>query len=208
MHWHESAMGVHVFHILNSPSTALPIPSPRVIPVHEPWPPWNWCFWTVVLEKTLESPLDCKETQPVNPKGNQSWIFFGRTDVEAETPILWPPDMKNWLTWKDPDLGKGWRLDKGTTEDEMFGWHHRLSIHEFESTLGVGNGQGGLACCSPWGHKGSDTTEWLSWTKGTFDVEKLHSPVCTASRASSVPTSIYSRLMHYSHAHIHIRIRW
>ena len=99
----------------------------------ESWAPKNWCFWTVVLEKTLESPLDCKEIQPVHPKGNQSWIFTGRTDVEAETLILWPPDAKNWLTWKAPDAGKVWRREeKGTTEDEMVGWHHRLNGHEFE----------------------------------------------------------------------------
>ena len=99
----------------------------------ESWAPKNWCFWTVVLEKTLESPLDSKEIQPVHPKGNQSWIFIGRTDVEAETPMLWPPDVKNWLTRKDPGAGKDWRWEKkGTTEDEMVGWHHRLNGHEFE----------------------------------------------------------------------------
>ena len=98
----------------------------------ESWAPKNWCFWTVALEKTLESPLGCKETQPVHPKGNQSWIFIGRTDAEAETPILWPPDMKSWLIWKDPDAGKDWRQEKGITEDEMVGWHHWLDGHEFE----------------------------------------------------------------------------
>ena len=99
----------------------------------ESWMPKNWCFWTVVLEKTLESPLDCKKIQPVHPKGNQSWIFIGRTDVEAETPVLWPPDVKSWLVWKDPDAGKDWRREeKGTTEDEMVGWHHRLNGHGFE----------------------------------------------------------------------------
>ena len=107
---------------------------------------------TVVLEKILESPLDCKETQRVHPKGNQSWIFIGRTDVEAETPILWPPHVKNWLIWKDPDVRKDWRWEeKGSTEDETVGWHHWLDRHEFEQTLGVGDGQGGLVCCSPWG---------------------------------------------------------
>ena len=117
-----------------------------------------------MLEKTLESPLDRKEIKPVNPKGNQSWIFIGRTDTEAETPILWLPDVKNWLVGKDPDSGKDWRQeDKGIT-DEMVGWHHRLDGHEFEQALGVGDGQGSLACCSPWGHKESDTTEWLNWT--------------------------------------------
>ena len=99
----------------------------------ESWVPKNWCFWTVVLEKTLESPLDFKDIQPVHPKGDQSWVFIGRTDAEDETPILWPPDVKNWLIWKDPDAGKDWRQEKkGTTEDEMFGWHHWLNGHEFE----------------------------------------------------------------------------
>ena len=91
------------------------------------WAPKNWCFWTVVLEKTLESPLDCKEIQPVHPKGDQSWVFIGRTDAEAETPILWPPDAKSWLIWKDPDAGRNWGQEKWTTEDEMVGWHHWLN---------------------------------------------------------------------------------
>ena len=98
----------------------------------ESWVPKNWRFWTMVLEKTLESPLDCKESQPVHPKRNQSWVFIGRTDVEAETLILWPPDVKSWLIWKDPDAGKDWRQEeKGTTEDKMVGWHHWLNGHEF-----------------------------------------------------------------------------
>ena len=113
----------------------------------------NWCFWTVVLEKTLESPLDCKEIKPVNSKGNQSWIFIERTDAEAEAPKIWPPDVKNWLIWKDPDAGKDWRQEKGTTEDDMVGWHHWLNGHEFEQTPEVGDGQGSLVCCNPWGHK-------------------------------------------------------
>ena len=122
------------------------------------WTPKNWCFWTVVLKETLESPLDCKELQPVNPKGNQSWIFIGRTDGKAETPIFCPPDVKNWLIWKDPDAGKAWRREeKGTTKNQMVGWHHQLNGHEFESTPGVSDAQGGLACCSPWGHK-----EWAT----------------------------------------------
>ena len=129
----------------------------------ESWAPKNWCFWTVVLEKTLESPLDCKEIQPVHPKGDQSWIFIGRTDAEAETPVLLPPDVKNWLIWKDPDAGKGWgQEEKGTTEDEMVGWHHRLW---FGWTPGAGDGQGGLVCCDSWGHKESDTTEQPNWTE-------------------------------------------
>ena len=128
--------------------------------------PKNWCFSTVALEKTLESPLDCKEIQPVHPKGDQSWVFIGRTDAEAETPILWPPHAKSWLTGKDPDAGRGWgQEEKGTTEDEMAGWHHRLDGQEFEWTPGVGDGQGGLACCDSWGHKESDTTEQLNWTE-------------------------------------------
>ena len=131
----------------------------------ESWMPKNWCFWTVVLEKTLKSPLDSKDIQPVHLKGNQSWLFTGRTDAEAETPILWPPDVKNWLIEKDPDTGRDWKWEeKGKTEDEMIGWHHQLNGHEFEQALGVGDGQGGLACCSPWGCKKSDTTEQLNWT--------------------------------------------
>ena len=128
--------------------------------------PKNWCFWTVVLEKTLESPLDCKEIQPVHPKRDQPWVFIGRTDFEAETPILWPSHAKSWLIWKDPDTGRDWgQEEKGTTEDEMAGWHHRLDGHGFGWTPGVGDGQGGLACCSSWGHKESDTTEQLNWTE-------------------------------------------
>ena len=127
------------------------------------WSPKNRFLQTVVLEKTLESPLDCKEIQPVNPKGNRSWIVIGRTDAEAEAPILWPPDVKSWLIGKDPDVGKDWRQEeKGTTEDEMVGWHHRLDGHEFEQAPGVGDGQGSLVCCSPWDCKESDTTERLN----------------------------------------------
>ena len=122
------------------------------------------CFWTVVLEKTLASPLDCKKIQPVHPKGNQSWVFIGRTDAEAETPILWPPDAKSWLIWKDPDDGKDWGQE-GMTEDEMAGWHHRLDGHGFGWTLGVGDGQGGLACCGSWGRKELDAIERLNWTE-------------------------------------------
>ena len=123
----------------------------------------SWCFWTVVLEKTLESLLDSKELKPVHPKGNQSWMFIGRTDAEAETPILWPPDVKSRLIGEDPDNGKDWRWEeKGTTEDEMVGWHHRCT--RFEQALGVVDGQGSLAWCSLWGHKESDTAEWLNWT--------------------------------------------
>ena len=131
----------------------------------ESWAPRNWCFWTGVLEKTLESPSDCKEIKPVNPKGNQSGLFVGRVDAEAKAPLLWPPDVKQWLIGKDPDPGKDWRQEeKGMTEDEMVGWHHRFDGHEFEQALGIGDRQGSLACCSPWGRKESDTTEWLNWT--------------------------------------------
>ena len=129
----------------------------------ESWELKNRCFWTVVLEKTLESPLDCKEVKPVNPKGNWSWIFLISTDVEDL--ILWPPDANNWLIVKDLDSGKDWRQEeKGTTEDEMVGWHHQVNGHEFEQSPEVGDGKGSLACCSPWGHKESDTNEWLNWT--------------------------------------------
>ena len=130
---------------------------------------WMWELdykETAVLEKTLESPLDSKEIKPINPRGNQSWIIIGRIDAEAEVPILWPPDEKNWLICKDPDAGKDWRQEeKGTTEDEMVGWHHQFNGYEFEQALGVGDGQGSLVCCSPWGYKQSDTIEWLSWTE-------------------------------------------
>ena len=131
----------------------------------ESWVPKNWCFWTVVLEKTLESPLDCKEIQPAHPKGDQSWVFIGKTDAEAETPILWPPHAKSWLIGKDSDAGRDWgQEEKGTTEDDMVGWHHWFDGHEFEQAPGVGDGQGSLACCSPWGHKESDMTEWVNYT--------------------------------------------
>ena len=131
--------------------------------------PKNWCFWTVGPEKILESPLHCKEIKPVNPKGNQPWILIGRTDAEAEAPILWPPDVKSWLTVKDLDAGKDWgQEEKGAIEDEMVGWYHGLNGHEFEQTPGDHEGWGGLACCSPWGCKESEMT-WrlnkrLLWT--------------------------------------------
>ena len=132
----------------------------------ESWAPQNWCFWTVVLEKALEGPLDCKEIQPVHSKGDQPRVFFGKNDAKAETPVLWPPHVKGWLIGKDSDAGWDCRQEgKGTTEDEMAGWHHRLDGHEFERTLGVGDGQGGLVCCGSWGHKESDTTERLNWTE-------------------------------------------
>ena len=140
----------------------------------ESWAPKNWCFELWCWIRLLKSPLDCKEMQPVYPKGDQSWVFIGRTVVEVETPILWPPDTKSWLIWKDPDVGKDWgQEEKGTTEDEMVGWHHRLDVHRFGWTAGVGDGQGGLACCG-FGVAKSRTwlshwtelnwTEWLNWT--------------------------------------------
>ena len=138
----------------------------------ESWAPKNGWFWTVVLEKTLESPLDCKESQPVYLKGDQSFVFIGRSDAEAETPILWPPHAKSWLTGKDPDAGRDWEhKEKGMIEDEMVGWHHQLDGHEFEWILGVGDGQGGLACCISWGRKELDTTERLNWTE--LIIEKI-----------------------------------
>ena len=146
----------------------------------ESWVWKNWCFWTVVLEKTLESPLDCKGILPVHHKGDQSWVFIGRTDIEAKTPIHWPPDVKNWLIGKDPDAGKDWRQEaKGTTEDEMIGGHHQLDGHEFEQTPGVGDGQGGLVCCSPWSHNESDMTErlnrnWSSVSRGTLIHQSIY----------------------------------
>ena len=126
------------------------------------WEPKNWCLWTVALKKTLDSPLDSKGIKPVNPKGNQPWIFIGRTSAEARAPILMAkPDM-NWLIWRDPDAGKDWGQKEETTEYEMFWWHHWLDGHELEQILGDDKGQGSLACCSPWGHKESDPTYWLN----------------------------------------------
>ena len=139
----------------------------------ESWAPKNWCFWTVVLEKTLESPLDCKEIQPVHPKGNQSLVFFERTDAEAETPILWPPDAKNWLIGEDPYAVKDWRWEeKGTTEDKMVGWHHQLDGHESIKLQALVIRQGSVVCCCPWGCKELDTTEWLNWTEHLIVMER------------------------------------
>ena len=132
----------------------------------EGWALKNWCSWTVVLQNTLESPLNCKEIKPVNPIGNQSWIFLGRTDDEAEALMFWPPDAKNWLIEKYPDTGKYWRQEeKGTTEDEMVVWHHQFNGQEFEQALGVGDGQGSLACCGTWGSKvhGHSWETELNW---------------------------------------------
>ena len=139
----------------------------------ESWALKNWCFWTVLLEKTLESPLHCKEIQPVHSEGDQSWVFFGRNDAKAKTPVLWPHHVKSWLIGKDSDAGRDWGKErKGTTEDEMAGWHHWLNGHESEWTPGVGDGQGGLACCDSWGRIESDTTEQLNWTE-LKELEKL-----------------------------------
>ena len=132
----------------------------------ESWVLKNWCFWTVVLEKTLENPLDCKEIQPVHSEGDQPWVFFGRSDAKAETPILWPPHAKSWLIGKDSDAGRDWGQEKkGMTEDEMAGWHHWLDGHEFEWIPAVDDGQGGLVCFDSWGRKESDMTEQLKWTE-------------------------------------------
>ena len=170
------------------------------------WAPNNWWFWTVVL-KTLKSPLDCK-IKPVHPKGNQSWIFTGRTDAEAETPILWPPDGKNWLIGKDPDAGQDWRPEeKWMAEDEMVAWHHRLHGHEFEQAPGVGDGQGSLVCCSPWGHKESDTSEQLNWTeekkrtvisKLKSKLYKILSPLLSSSYDSHFSTRCLKLFCKYS----------
>ena len=138
------------------------------------WVPKNWCFWSVVLEKTLESPLNFKEIKTGHPKGDQSWVFIGRTDTEAETPILWPPDVKNWVTGKDPNAGNDWgQEEKRTTEDEMVGWHHWLNGHGFGWTPGIGDGQGCLWCRSPWGHKESDMTEQLNWTDVFLSLKRV-----------------------------------
>ena len=142
------------------------------------WLPQGICLG---VEKTLESPLDCKEIQPVHPKGDQSWVFIGRTDAEAETPILWSPHAKSWLIGKEPDAGRDWgQEEKGTTEDEMTGWHHRLDGHEFGWTPRVGDGQGGLVCCNSWGRKESDTTEWLNWTELNLleALDSFNSQIC------------------------------
>ena len=138
----------------------------RELDCEEIWALKNWCFWTVVLEKTLESPLDCKEIQQVHPKGHQSWVFIGGTDAKAETPVLWPPHAKSWLIWKDSDAERDWgQEEKGTIEDEMAGWHHGLNGRESEWTPGVGDRQGGLVCCDSWGCKELDMTEQLKWTE-------------------------------------------
>ena len=146
----------------------------------ESWALKNWYFWTVVLEKTLESLLD-NEIQPVNPKGDQSWVFIWRTDAEAETPILWPPYTKRWLIGKDPHAGRDWgQEEKGTTEDEMAGWHHWLDGHEFEWTPGIVDGQGGLVFCDSWGYKQSDMTEHVNWPDWIHSQKPAPTPFVTS----------------------------
>ena len=153
----------------------------------ERWVPKNWCFWTVVLEKTLESPLDCKEIQQVHSEGDQTWDFFGRNDAEAETPVLWPPHTKSWLIGKDFVAGRDWgQEEKGTTEDEMAGWHHWLDGHESEWTPRVDEWQGGLACCDSWGRKELDMTEWLNWS----DSHNLHFKITELVRSFNPKTVI------------------
>ena len=152
--------------------------------------PKNWCFWTVVLEKTVESPFDCKEIQPVHPK-DQFCVFIGGTDVEAETPIPWPLDVESWLIWEEPDAGKDWgQEEKGTTEDEMFGQHHQLNWHEFGWTLGVDDGQGGLACCGSWGRKESDTTELLNFIECIYVIATV-----SVHPALSFPRCIHKSIL-------------
>ena len=155
---------------------------------------------TVVLAKTLESSLDCNVIQPVHPKGDQSWIFIGKTNADAETPILWPPDAKNWLISKDPDAGKDWRQEeKGMTEDEVVGWYHWLDGHEFEQALGVGDGQGSLVCCSLSGGKELDTTVQLNWTEAQLKKEIIRNSLNSAA-ASSLYRLWYGVSEHFFYA--------
>ena len=207
MHW-----SIQTFANKGPSSQSYGFPSSRVwmweLDHKEGWAPKTWCFWAMVLEKTFESPLDCKKIQPVHPKRNQSWIFIGRTDAEAETPILWPTDAKNWLTGKDPDAGKDWRQEeKGTTEDEMAGWHHGLDGRESEWTPGDGDEQGGLACCDSWGRKELDTN-WtalsateLNWIPKVQSFPPLtSSPLVIRSLFSMfVNLFLFHRLAHLCH---------
>ena len=153
----------------------------------ESWALKNWCFWTMVLEKTLESPVDCKEIKPVHPKGNQSWIFIGRTDDKVETPILWPPSVKNWLIGKGPDAGKDCRQEKRAIEDEMVGWHHWLDEHEFEQAPGVGDGQRSLVCCSPRSHKElTYLSDWIELNSNHFILKMIWLTVTQLKMNSSI----------------------
>ena len=175
----------------------------------ESWVPKNWCFWTVVLEKTLESPLDCKEIQPVHSKGDQSWVFFGRNDTIAETPILWPPRVKSWLIGKDSDAGRDWgQEEKGMTEDEMVGWHHWHDGRESGWTPGVADGQGGMACCDSWGRKESETTERLNGTEefsAVISFNKLSAPFLSLSPLPS-GTQILHILVHLVMSHTSLKL--
>ena len=162
----------------------------------ESWALKNWCFWTVVLEKTLESPLDCKEIQSVNPKGNQSWILIGRTDAKAETPILWPSDVRNWLIWKDPDPGKDWRQqEKGTTANEVVGWHHWLNGHESEQALGFGDWQGSFVCCSPWVAKSqTQPRDWITININRTTLENTVEYLRNLNITHSPPSPFYHKV--------------
>ena len=172
------------------------------------WAPKNWCFWSVVL-KTLESPLDCKEIQPVHSKGNQPWDFFGRNDAKAEIPVLWPPHAKSWLIGKDSDAGRDWGQEKGTTEDEMAGWHHWLDGRESEWTPGVGDRQGGLACCNSWGRKELDMTERLIWSDlvwmSSASIQKLFCGICSAFKCF-VDEFVFEKLVSPSYSSAILRL--
>ena len=172
----------------------------------ESWVPQNWCFWSVVLEKTLESPLDCKEIQPVHSEGNQPWDFFGRNDAKAETPVLWPPHPKSWLIGKDSDAEKDWlQEEKGMAEDEMARWHHWLDGRDSEWTLGVGDGQGGLACCDSWGCKMLDTTEWLNWTELNIQPWRTPFPIW---KQSVVPCPVLTVASWPAYRLLKRQVRW
>ena len=159
----------------------------------------NWCFWTVVLEKTPESHLDYKDIQPVHLKRNQSWVFIGSTDAKAETLILWPPDSKNCFIGKDPHAGKDWWQEvKGTTEDEMVGWHHQLGRLESEQAPGVEDGQGSLACYSPWGRKQSDTIEWLNWAELIWYIPPMKKVKTPFSSSTLIPSPCLQNICTFS----------
>ena len=172
----------------------------------EGWAPKNWCLRIVLLEKTLESPLDCKEIKPVSPEGSQPWIFIGRTDADSEAPVLWPPDAKNWLIWKDPDAGKNWRQEeKRATKNEMVGWHHQLNRHEFYQILGHSEGQGRLVCCNPWGCKESDMTQGLNTQQQSCQQHWASYPCCTQESGYLVMFSAFLRTHGYLNEDLHGR---